>query len=263
MTISGALTIFFWIPLTTAIATAPPMHVDIIIIGGGTAGLALANRLSEVPNLTIAVIEAGQDESTNPNVISIAGFGGGLGFNTHIDWLYETAEQTVDVQQNVREDACRAYLYPVRERGNLVMQRGRVDRIIWVGAETDEEGRRRDGKRRGKVVAEGVQYTDPTDGSSRTIYADKEVILSAGSVRSPAVLELSGVGNPEYVFTYLALTFWHIHFVQIKSTPYTDMSILTPLKIPITTPSPAWAKTPSTNPTISWPTPRKTTPPPA
>jgi choline dehydrogenase-like flavoprotein len=94
LAISGAITIFFWIILTPALATAPPTHVDIVIIGGGTTGLALANRLSEVPKLTIAVIEAGDDEGSNPNVTSVAGFGGGLGFNTHIDWLYETAEQT-------------------------------------------------------------------------------------------------------------------------------------------------------------------------
>ncbi|KAJ0420560.1 hypothetical protein BJY00DRAFT_284080 [Aspergillus carlsbadensis] len=111
--------------------------------------------------------------------------------------------QTVDREANVREDACRAYFYPVRERENLFMLKGRVDRILWAGT---------DGETEGKVVAEGVQYTDPDDGSIRTIYAEKEVILSAGAVRSPAILELSGVGNPD---------------------------ILTPLNIPIVIPLPA------------------------
>lgn len=34
-------------------------HFDYVIVGGGTAGLVLANRLSEKSNVTVAVVEAG------------------------------------------------------------------------------------------------------------------------------------------------------------------------------------------------------------
>jgi choline dehydrogenase-like flavoprotein len=37
---------------------------DYIIVGGGTAGLALAARLTENPSITVGVIEAGLDRST-------------------------------------------------------------------------------------------------------------------------------------------------------------------------------------------------------
>lgn len=41
---------------------------DYVIVGAGTAGLTLANRLSENPNITIAVIEAGGNADADPRV---------------------------------------------------------------------------------------------------------------------------------------------------------------------------------------------------
>jgi choline dehydrogenase len=42
-------------------------------------------------------------------------------------------------------------------------------------------------------TAHGVQYIDET-GKTQTVYAAKEVILSAGAINSPQLLLLSGVG---------------------------------------------------------------------
>ncbi|KAJ7784219.1 hypothetical protein B0H16DRAFT_1446475 [Mycena metata] len=44
---------------------------DFVIIGGGTAGLALAARLAEWTNITVAVIEAGSDGTQYQNQINI------------------------------------------------------------------------------------------------------------------------------------------------------------------------------------------------
>ncbi len=42
---------------------------DFVIIGGGTAGLTLAARLTEDRNITVGVIEAGQNRLADPNIL--------------------------------------------------------------------------------------------------------------------------------------------------------------------------------------------------
>jgi choline dehydrogenase-like flavoprotein len=64
---------------------------DYIILGGGTAGLVIASRLSEDPEVSVAVIEAGDFERNNPNVTNATTIG--LGKNTRIDWQYDTVPQ--------------------------------------------------------------------------------------------------------------------------------------------------------------------------
>ncbi len=100
---------------------------------------------------------------------------------------YGAYPQTIDRDANVRESSARAYYEPVEARANLQIIKGTVKRITWSNSHS-----RRSCK---KLIATGVEYFD-ANGDLVNLTATKEVILSAGSLRSPLILESSGVGNP-------------------------------------------------------------------
>ncbi|MEM9685261.1 MAG: GMC family oxidoreductase N-terminal domain-containing protein, partial [Pseudomonadota bacterium] len=78
-----------------------------------------------------------------------------------------------------RMSTAHCYLKPARSRANLDIQ---TDALT--------EGLMLDGKR-----CVGVRYA--VNGDSREARATREVIVCAGSINSPQLLELSGIGQPE------------------------------------------------------------------
>jgi len=66
---------------------------DYVIIGGGTAGLVLAARLSEDPEVTVCVLEAG-DANLNESGILVPAQYGRLFGNPQYDWGFSTVAQT-------------------------------------------------------------------------------------------------------------------------------------------------------------------------
>ena len=85
------------------------------------------------------------------------------------------------IRDGQRWSAARGYLHPALERPNLTCLTGaRTTRILV------ENGR-----------AVGVEIVEGKSSQPRAVYADAEVLLSAGAVQSPHVLQLSGIGDPD------------------------------------------------------------------
>ena len=106
-----------------------------------------------------------------------------LGYERNPDYNGEKQDgfgyYQVTMRDGRRHSTARAYLDPARGRPNLeVVTNARAKRLV-------VEGRR----------VTGVVYE--TGGLERTAMAGGAVIVSAGAVQSPQLLELSGIGNPE------------------------------------------------------------------
>ncbi|KAF7980096.1 hypothetical protein HWV62_39910 [Athelia sp. TMB] len=59
---------------------------DYIIIGAGLTGTTVAGRLTEDPSITVLLIEAGNDDRTNPEVYNLYKYS--AAFNTALDWAW-------------------------------------------------------------------------------------------------------------------------------------------------------------------------------
>ncbi|KAF9558401.1 alcohol oxidase [Agrocybe pediades] len=65
---------------------------DYVVIGGGTAGLVLATRLTEDPSLNVLVLEGGPANLDDPAILTPAAFGSHFK-NPKYDWDYTTVPQ--------------------------------------------------------------------------------------------------------------------------------------------------------------------------
>lgn len=81
------------------------------------------------------------------------------------------------VKDGVRSSASREYLDPVKSRSNLTVITGALAQKVIL------EGKK----------ATGIEYT--VNGTLKTAHATKDVVLSAGPIGSPHILQLSGIGD--------------------------------------------------------------------
>lgn len=130
----------------------------------GTGGPLKISRHPEGNPLCRAILAASQEigvpkveDVNHPDVLADQGMG----------------YQTLTTYKGKRFSAARAFLDPVRSRRNLdVLTNVSAERLLFDGTR-----------------AIGVQLKD------RTVSCRREIILSAGAVESPKLLELSGIGD--------------------------------------------------------------------
>ncbi len=68
-------------------------NFDYLIVGGGTAGLVLASRLSDDLDVSVGVIEAGSAAAADEPSVKIPGHGART-VGTEYDWKFETVPQS-------------------------------------------------------------------------------------------------------------------------------------------------------------------------
>jgi choline dehydrogenase len=135
----------------------------------GTTGLQLISELRDPNPTTSAFLAAcGEVGMRRLNELNEPDNTGGY------------APTPVTQRRGLRHSAADAYLRPATRRRNLTVLTGtHVQRILI------------DGKR-----AIGVEYRDAA-GVTQQVTASDEVILSAGTINSPQLLMLSGIGDPD------------------------------------------------------------------
>ena len=126
----------------------------------------------------LSVSDLRNDNPACRDWLEAAGTATGLGWND--DFNAETTEGLGRYQLTLdgrwRASAATAFLHPALSRSNLTLETGaRVTRLLFEGDR-----------------AVGVEYV--RDGETKEARAEVEVILSAGAVQSPQILQLSGIG---------------------------------------------------------------------
>ncbi len=122
-------------------------------------------------------------DETGPLYDSLLAAAGEIGIERNPD--YNGARQDgismtqATIRNGRRMSTAHCYLQPARARSNLEIQTGALTRSLLL-----------DG-----TACVGVAYSQR--GETRQARASGEVIVSAGSINSPQLLELSGIGQPE------------------------------------------------------------------
>jgi len=120
------------------------------------------------------ILDAWRDAAAECGIPKIAEFNRGDNFGA--------AYFQMNQRRGRRWSATRAFLRPVQQRANLTVRTGALVERVLIEM--------RDGARR----AVGVSVRFGEGGAGETLRARREVLLAAGAIGSPQILQLSGVG---------------------------------------------------------------------
>ena len=134
--------------------------------GDNPTGLHVTNTQDAIHPLNQSWFDAGKQ----------AGFSRTENFNT--DAFEGFGRYDINTKNGRRHSTARAFLGPAARRSNLrIITHAHATRILFKGQR-----------------ATGVEYLHKN--STHSITANREVIISAGAINSPQLLQLSGVGDP-------------------------------------------------------------------
>ncbi|KAG9095752.1 hypothetical protein FRC06_009462, partial [Ceratobasidium sp. 370] len=109
--------------LTTSGSSFAAQTFDYVVVGGGTAGLAVAARLAENSSISVGVIEAGQYIQNDPLIDTPQLFGATQGNPTY-DWMFESTSQpnvngrVMDMPRGKMLGGCSAMNYMAFDRAS-------------------------------------------------------------------------------------------------------------------------------------------------
>ncbi|KAI0796330.1 alcohol oxidase [Irpex lacteus] len=86
--------------MVNALEEVANQSFDYVVVGGGTAGLVLAARLTEDPNVTVAVLEGGDANLDDPTILRTGVYAGGF-MNPKYDWAHMTTKQKLLAERSV------------------------------------------------------------------------------------------------------------------------------------------------------------------
>ena len=137
-------------------------------------------RVSEVP-----------DESPLYEALFRAGVEAGLPRNPDYNGASQEGicKTQATISRGRRMSTAHCYLGPARGRANLEVASGALARRLVLDGDGAGNGNGNGGR------CTGVRYS--TGGQEIEARANREVVLCAGSINSPQLLELSGIGRPE------------------------------------------------------------------
>ncbi|THC87997.1 hypothetical protein EYZ11_012556 [Aspergillus tanneri] len=234
-----------------AIKTNIPFTADYVIIGGGTAGLTLASRLSENSTESIVVLEAGSNLLEDPRaalgnrvIKEPQGklLGGPSGISSQafvapsqsgIDAWSKLGPLKVSFPAAIQDPLCRAWVDTFKATGHGITadpfsgkSTGGYSNLSAVDSETKTRSYAASAYGRSpmerpnvhivtealvqRILFKGLKESSVTaggieaviQGEIHTITANKEVIVCAGALNTPKLLELSGIGNKEILHQY-------------------------------------------------------------
>ncbi|KAJ3754288.1 GMC oxidoreductase-domain-containing protein [Lentinula raphanica] len=154
----------------------------------GPVGVSFSRPLNAPALQSIAksTIQSVFDEEVTLSPDMGNGFSGG-----HVSSFYHLIHFNETLQTDRRSSSSWSYLYPPTQQraGLIVLTEHRVNSILTRTSAS------------GNITATGV-LVEPTRGGRISVFnASREIILSAGALQSPAILQRSGIGNTSYLQT--------------------------------------------------------------